>query len=174
MYAMFEAIRNCKEEHHQTRLAATATVAADRVAITKRVSSVRSSARSPEKRSTNHSSASNETWESARWAAPRPPWSTDADSKACNGYIDIYRVIIFVGYIVLDWPEHPVSAGWQRFGPLLEQKLPEAQDITLHIVVPVNVAHIEHEYLTILGTERVQQPVHVVVLEAPLARGKVL
>lgn len=28
MYAMFEAIRNCKEEHHQTRLAATATVAA--------------------------------------------------------------------------------------------------------------------------------------------------
>lgn len=28
MYAMFEAIRNCKEEHHQTRLAATAAAAA--------------------------------------------------------------------------------------------------------------------------------------------------
>lgn len=59
MYAMFKAIRNCKEEHHQTRRAAAA--AADRYAITKRVSSVRSSARSPEKRSTNHLSASNET-----------------------------------------------------------------------------------------------------------------
>jgi len=71
-------------------------------------------------------------------------------------------------------PEHALSAGRQRFGPLLEQELPEAQYVALHVLVPVDVAHVEDEDLAILGTQRVEQGVDVVVLEAPLACGEVL
>jgi len=78
--------------------------------------------------------------------------------------------IIFVQF---NPPDHALSAGGQRFGSLLKQKFPEAQNITLHILIPVDVAYIEDEYLTILGTECVQQPMDIVILEAPLTCGKV-
>lgn len=96
--------------------------------------------------------------------------------KSCT----IFFLIIFPTFSFLPTfstiasPEHAISAGRQRFGPLLEQELPEAEHIALHIVVPVDVAHVKDEDLAILGTQRVQQGVDIVVLEAPLACGEVL